>query len=59
MEKKLNELLNNYLVTLDNETLEMLCASPEMADTPADARVCIDFLDEIFGEADANKGMDV
>ena len=59
MEKELNELLNEYLMTLNSKTLEVLCASPEMAKTPAEARACIDFLYEVFGEADANKGMDV
>lgn len=59
MEKKMLCLLNSFLATGDESLLRELCVAPEEAESPADAGIGFDILDEIFGEVEANEGMDV
>ena len=52
-------ILNEYLATSNTKILVMLCAMPATAPTPEGARASAQFLEMIFGELEANEGMDL
>ena len=59
MEKKMEQMLDEYLSTSNVRVLDMLCAMPATAPTPEGAKACEQFLEMIFGELEANEGMDL
>lgn len=59
MEKKMEQMLDEYLVTSNRKILDLMCAMPATAPTPEGARACEEFLEMIFGELEANEGMDL
>lgn len=59
METKMEKMLNEYLMTSNPKILEMLCAMPATAPTPEGAKASVQFLEMIFGELEANEGMDL
>ena len=55
----MEQMLDEYLVTSNRKILDLMCAMPATAPTPEGARACEEFLEMIFGELEANEGMDL
>ena len=55
----MEKMLNEYLMTSNPRILDMLCAMPATAPTPEGAKASVQFLEMIFGELEANEGMDL